>query len=182
VISRNHSLGRVLRVTGLAALRALVRSVGGIRYLSGALRRVSEAVHRLLTGRGSPSLFTTVEPREKTPRGRLGLQPGEWVRVKAKLEIEQTLDRSAKNRGLSFDPDEMAPYCGGTYRVHSCVTRILDEVTGQMLQMKEPCIILEDVACKAEFVRCRLNCPRAFYSYWRELWLERVDSPEGTNQ
>ena len=178
VISGNHSLGRVLRVTWLASLRALVDSVEGIRYVRGVLRRFSEAMHRLLTGRGSPSFFPGVGPGEKTPTGRLGLKPGEWIRIKPKSEIEKTLDETAKNRGLSFDPDEMAPYCGGTYRVHSCVTRILDEATGEMRTMKEPCIILEDVVCKAEYARCRLNCPRAFYSYWRELWLERVDAPE----
>jgi len=45
-----------------------------------------------------------------------------------------------------------------------------------MRLMKEPCIILEGVVCNAEYAQCRLNCPRAIYSYWRELWLERVDA------
>ena len=178
VTSRNHSLGHVLRVTWLATLRALVNSVEGIRYVRGVLRRITEWMHRVLTGRGSPSLFATVRPSQKTPTGRLGLAPGDWVRIKPQAEIEKTLDKSSKNRGLLFDPDEMAPYCGGTYRVHSCVTRILDEATGAMLEMKEPCIILESVVCKAEYARCRLNCPRAFYSYWRELWLERAEQPK----
>ena len=40
--------------------------------------------------------------------------------------------------------------------------------------MKEACIILVDVVCNAEYAQCRLNCPRAAYPYWRELWLERV--------
>jgi hypothetical protein len=178
VVSGNQSLGHVLRVTGLATLRALVNSVEGVRYVRGVLRRFSEWLHWFLTGRGSPSLFTTIQPCEKTPSGRLDLKVGDRVRVKDKAEIEKTLDKAAKNRGLSFDPEEMAPYCGGTYRVHSCVTRIVDEATGKMRQMKEPCIILEGVVCNAEYARCRLNCPRAFYSYWRELWLERAEAPE----
>jgi hypothetical protein len=178
VVSRNWSLGHVLRVTGLAILRAVVKFLEPIRFLRGASWRASEWLHRALTGRGSPSLFTKIQPCEKTPTGRLDLKPGEWVRVKPKEEIERTLDRAAKNRGLSFDPEEMAPYCGGTYRVHSCVTRIVDEATGKMRQMKEPCVILEGVVCNAEYARCRLNCPRAFYSYWRELWLERVEATQ----
>ena len=69
----------------------------------------------------------------------------------------------------------MAPYCNRVFRVRRSVTRIVDERTGQMLQMKQPCIILEDVVCQADYARCRLNCPRAFPAYWRELWLERVN-------
>jgi hypothetical protein len=175
VTSGNFELSHVLRVTGLAMLRAVVRFVHPVRGLRGASWRVSEWLHRRLTGRGSPSLFTEIQPVKKTPSGQLGLRVGELVRVKPKSEIEKTLDRGAKNRGLSFDPEEMAPYCSGTYRVHSTVTQILDEATGEMKTMKEPCIILEDVYCKGEYARCRLNCPRAFYSYWREIWLERVE-------
>ena len=84
------------------------------------------------------------------------------------------MDESGKNRGLGFDSGEMAPYCNRLFKVRRRVTCILDEETGKMLQMKQPCIILEDVVCKAEYSRCRLNCPRAFPAYWREIWLERV--------
>jgi hypothetical protein len=54
------------------------------------------------------------------------------------------------------------------------VERIIDERTGRMLKLKNPCITLEGVACKAEYSNCRLVCPRAIPSYWREAWLERV--------
>jgi hypothetical protein len=176
VVTGNHSVGRVLRVSWLATLRWLVDHVQRIRFVRSLCWHFSEWMHRLLTGRGVPSLFTTVQPCVNTPAGRLDLKPGELVRIKSKGEIEKTLDKTAKNRGLSFDPEEMAPYCGGTYRVRSSVTRIIDEFTGKMRHMKQPCIILEGVVCNAEYARCRLNCPRAFYSYWRELWLERVEA------
>ena len=68
----------------------------------------------------------------------------------------------------------MARYCGQTATVKSAVTRILDEQTGKMRLMKEPCIILSGVVCLAEYSECRLMCPRAIPSYWREIWLERV--------
>ncbi|MBV6433910.1 MAG: hypothetical protein IANPNBLG_04144 [Bryobacteraceae bacterium] len=109
---------------------------------------------------------------DKTPLETLDLQPGELVRVRGKEDIEATLDRNNRNRGLLFDT-EMVPYCGGIYRVLRRVTHIIDEKTGKMMNMKYPCIILEGVYCKSDYHRL---CPRAIYSYWRENWLERVDT------
>jgi hypothetical protein len=57
------------------------------------------------------------------------------------------------------------------------VKRIVDEKTSRMIEMKTPCVVLEGVVCQARYSECRLFCPRAIYSYWRENWLERV--PEG---
>ena len=107
---------------------------------------------------------------QKTPLEKLGLQPGEMVQVLDKEEIVATLDVHNRNRGLLFD-SEMLRYCGGIYRVLRRVHRIIDEKTGRMLEMKNACIILEGVACRADFHRF---CPRAIYHYWRENWLRRV--------
>jgi hypothetical protein len=71
---------------------------------------------------------------------------------------------------MHFDK-EMVPYCGGTYRVHKRVTKIIDEKTGKMQAMKTPSIILEGVVCQARYSDCRLFCPRMIYSYWREFGL-----------
>jgi hypothetical protein len=174
VVTGNHSLGHVLRITWLGILRGMVRAVARIKYVRGALWRVSQWMHRLLLGREMPTLFTSVQPLQTTPTGRLDLKPGEWIRIKSKVEIEKTLDKRARNRGLSFDPAEMAPYCGGTYRVRRSLKKLIDEATGELKEMKEPCIILEGVVCKGELSTCRLNCPRELYPYWRELWLERT--------
>jgi hypothetical protein len=111
---------------------------------------------------------------EKSPTERLNLQPGELVEVRSKEEIIATLDKSQKNRGLWFD-SEMLPYCGGIYRVLRRVQRIVDEKTGKMVNMKNPCIVLEGVVCRSDFHRL---CPRAIYPYWRENWLKRaVNAP-----
>jgi hypothetical protein len=111
-----------------------------------------------------------------TPTNSLELQPGVLVRIKTQAEIEQTIDETGRNRGLTFDPDEMAPYCGKSFKVRKRVTTIVDERTGRMLNMKQPGIMLDGVVCKAEYVSCRLNCPRAIPSYWREVWLERMEA------
>jgi hypothetical protein len=107
---------------------------------------------------------------EKSQVARLDLQPGELVEVCSKEEITATLDKSQRNRGLWFD-SEMLPYCGGIYRVLRRVNRIVDEKTGKMVNMKNPCIVLEGVICKSDFHRL---CPRAIYPYWRENWLKRA--------
>jgi hypothetical protein len=106
----------------------------------------------------------------KTPVQLLNLQPGELVEVRSKQEIVATLDKDQRNRGLWFD-SEMLPYCGGIYRVLRRVHTIIDEKTGKIIHMKNPCIVLEGVVCQSDFHRL---CPRAIYPYWRESWLKRA--------
>ena len=73
------------------------------------------------------------------------------------------------------------PIAAVSCKVRKAVTMIIDEPTGKMLHMKQPCIMLEGVVCKAEYASCRLNCPRAIPSYWREIWLERVEDDQRSN-
>ncbi len=120
-----------------------------------------------------PRRSGTIPKGQPTPAGILDLKPGELVKVKSYEEILKTVDTSNKNRGLYFDA-EMVPFCGGIYRVRTRVSRILNEKTGKMLNMKNDCIILENVFCRACYSEERHFCPRSIYSYWRETWLERV--------
>jgi hypothetical protein len=116
---------------------------------------------------------------EKTPAGEpLNLQPGEYARVKSFREILTTVNREGRNRGLLFS-QEMVPYCGGVFRVHSRVSRIIDEKTGKMLFFTNDCIILEDVVCRGRYNAGLSFCPRSNYPYWREIWLERVGPCDG---
>ena len=98
---------------------------------------------------------------------------GDLVRVKRHEEILETITQDNMNRGMFWDA-ELVPYCGKTYRVLKRVTHIIDEKTGRMLEMKNPCIILDSVVCQARYSACRMFCPRSIYPYWREIWLERV--------
>jgi hypothetical protein len=125
-------------------------------------------------GRTHPFVYGTAPM--KTPSARLNLRVGEMVRVKPLDEIRKTLNVRHQNRGLWFDV-EMAPYCGGTYRVLSRPERIIDEKTGRMLTFSNDCVILEGVVCVGHLsiLPNRLFCPRSIYAYWREIWLERVD-------
>lgn len=107
------------------------------------------------------------------PTGTTDLQPGELVRIKSKDEIVATLTTKGFNRGLGFEED-MARSCGRTARVRARIERCIDEKTGEMLEMKNPCIALDDVICDGVY---KANCPRAFIPFWREIWLERIDEP-----
>ena len=171
VATRNNSLGRAARILFLAPLGWLLRK---IPYGYRVARFLYDRTHRVLTGRGSSVVTGLLARGVPTPTCRLDLKPGELVRVKTQREIEETLDENENNRGLSFDP-EMTPYCGKTFAVRERVTKIVDEKTGKMLQMKQPCIMLEGVVCRSEYSQCRLLCPRAIPPYWREIWLERVE-------
>ncbi len=107
---------------------------------------------------------------KKTPIEVLNLQPGEVVQVRSKEEILATLDDRNRNRGLLYDA-KMLRWSGSIYRVLRRVNQIIDEKTGKMIFMKNACIVLEGVACQADYHRF---CPKMIYHYWREGWLRRV--------
>jgi hypothetical protein len=159
---------RDVRVGNVGAL-ASVRTV-----LGGFLNEVQDLTRRFLPRwlrvRGGLR-FPVIDGRlTRTPAQRLDLQPGELVRVKSRDDIVATLDTDNLNRGMSFDR-EMLEYCGRQARVLTRVERILDESTGRMMHLPNPCIVLDGVVCHGTYHR---SCPRATYPYWREIWLERV--------
>jgi hypothetical protein len=167
----NRSARRVLRVLWFAALNvAMQRTPRGARLI----RFVRMRSHRWLMGREVPDFQGLIERRKPTPVQPLGLKCGDRVRIKSKEEIVRTIDVHGRNRGLYFDI-EMSRHCGTVATVRRRVSRIIDEETGTMRHMKQPCIMLEGVACDSDYSTSRLLCPRAIPSYWREIWLDRID-------
>jgi hypothetical protein len=149
--SGNVSLYVLIRYGAMAALNAFMLRWFGWRFPR-------------LQGRAS----------SKTPEQLLNLQPGDLVQVRSKTEIMQTLNSSLRNRGLSFDP-ELVQYCeGGTFRVLRRVDRIVNEKTGYMTVLPNPCMILDGVTCTGTVSAQRMFCPRAVYPYWHEVWLKRA--------
>ena len=135
----------------------------------------------LWRGTQFPRKMGTIAAGQPTPTVPIGLQPGELVKVKSYEEILQTVDVQNKNRGMYWDA-ELVPFCGKVYRVLKRVTKIINERTGRMQDMKNPCIILDSVVCEARYSQCRMFCPRSIYPYWREVWLERVASTAEVNE
>ena len=146
--------------------------------LGAPLRWLYDRFQGVVGGVPYPRRSGLIPMGQPTPTAELGLQEGDWVKVKSYKEILATCNEENRNRGMFFDAEQV-PYCGGTYRVHKRVTKIINENTGKMMPMKNPCIVLENVFCRSRYSDCRLFCPRAIYSYWREIWLERVTVPRG---
>jgi hypothetical protein len=149
----------------LATIRGVI--VGVFNEYQEFSRRFVPSWLRIHGGKRFPFIDGSLQ---KTPQQTLDLQPGELVRVKSKEEIVATLDTKNRNRGMSFDA-EMLRYCGRQGRVLRRVNRIIHEPTGRMMELKNPCIILQGMICTSDYHRL---CPRGIYSYWREIWLERV--------
>jgi hypothetical protein len=123
-----------------------------------------------------PYLPMEVAGKDRVDGEKLGLKPGDWVRVRSKEEIGRTLNADGGHRGMLFT-HEMVQYCGQTFRVHSRVERLINEQTGELLQMKQECIALEDVICKGHYTSGAWFCAREHLPLWREDWLERVEDP-----
>jgi hypothetical protein len=167
---RNVTLRRAARVLTLAVLRWTTTL--GIGYR--AALWVYNKAHLALNGFPAPVGDGLIPTGESTPTCDLALMPGDRVRVRTHAEIRQTINTGNKNRGMWYD-HEMVKFSGHEYRVARRVDKIIDEVSGRMLLMKQPCVVLDGVWCTAEYTDSRLLCRRAVTTYWRELWLERVE-------
>jgi hypothetical protein len=146
-------------LTGNVTVRAFCVAV-----LTRLFNEVQEARH----GTGYPAPWRG--PLARAPRVAHGVVPGDRIRVLRRDEIAVTLDKQGRNRGLRFD-DDMIKRCGHSYRVLKRVERLIDDATGQMLEMKAPCIVLDGADASGEFLRLLAQHE---YPFWREVWL----SPE----
>lgn len=173
VTSGNHTIWHMIKILTAGGYRSLVQ----LGYGYGLLIKFYNAFQKLRGGKPFPIGSGNIVVGEPTPTEVLDLQPGEWVEVKSPDELRSTLNQQGFNRGMRFDM-EMLKYAGERYKVEMRVDLLINEETGKMMKMKTPCIQLEDVFCRAECTMWRLGCPRASSTYWREIWLKRVDGPE----
>jgi hypothetical protein len=171
VTSGNHKAWHIIKLIIFSGYRMLLSLGFGYRLKLW----VYNTFQKLRNGKPYPLDGGTIPDGQPTPTENLNLQPGEWVEVRPVEEILATTTKSGFNRGMRYDM-EMTKYCGERYRVEMRVERLINEVTGKMMTMKNPCIQLENVYCRAECTSRRLGCPRASNTYWREIWLRRVDS------
>ncbi len=168
-VSGNATLGAMLRGFAYSSFYNLLAKR---RRIGRPARWIYDRFQALIGGVPFPRRIGSNSAGQSAPVGTLNLQPGELVRVKSYKEILATLD-GIKNRGLDFDA-ELVPYCGGLYRVRTRLSKFINEKTGKMSTMKTPAVILEGVWCQSRYSECRMFCPRGIYSWWREVWLERV--------
>jgi len=175
VRTRNASIGQVVQ----AVVLHLVFRLRGLPFGWRLNIWLYATLHRLLTGRPDPFREGVIARGAPTPEINLGLKPGEWVEVKSHDEILQTINKQLRNRGLAYN-SEMTPVCGQRFQVAQRVTRIIEEKSGRMMVMKNPCITLEKVYCQAYYTDYSLVCSRRVTPYFREAWLKRV--PQDASQ
>jgi hypothetical protein len=175
--SRNASLWRILR--GAIYVCYYYGTLSNRQRYGGPGRWVYDRFQSIWGGLPFPRHRGKLPSGKTTPLATLDLQPGELVRIKSYEEILRTIDKDNKNRGMVFDA-EMVPYCGNSYRVRSRVEHFIDEATGRMKTLKTPAVILDDVYCQSRYSNHRMFCPRGIFSWWREVWLERI--PQNSQQ
>jgi len=107
--------------------------------------------------------------KSRSSKEALGLQAGEWVRVKSHEEIKQTLNPASRNRGLLFEP-EMSEYSGKCYQVDFSIEKMIHEETGEMVRLNNT-VALKGLTCHG---LCAKSCPRSNYWFWREDWIGRT--------
>jgi hypothetical protein len=111
-----------------------------------------------------------VEEAEPARPGKL--MAGDWVRVRSWEEIQPMLDPFKETRGCAFLED-MRKYCDTKQRVFKSMERFLDERDYKVKKVRGV-ILLENVICGGvpAFGRCDRSC----FLFWREEWLEKIDS------
>ncbi|HKP97563.1 MAG TPA: hypothetical protein VJ385_17600 [Fibrobacteria bacterium] len=166
----NHTAWKVAKMLSFGTFRMLLR----FRTAEGFLLRAYDGFQKLRGGRPYPRAQGSIPLDQPTPKGSLDLRPGEAVRIKSAEAIRATLNVHGRNRGMWFD-QEMVKFCGQEHTVELRIERLIEEKTGKMLVLKNPCIQLRGVTCLGECTADRLGCPRAINAYWREIWLERME-------
>jgi hypothetical protein len=169
--SSNASLGRMFR--GLVYVCYYYGTQAWGDKIGRPARWLYDLLQSLWGGVPFPRQKGRLPIGQPAPISDLNLQPGELVRVKSYEDILATLDAKLSHRSMYWDA-ELVPYCGGTYRVKARIERFLDEKTGRLTSLKTAAVILENVWCQSRYAYCRMYCPRSIYSWWREVWLERV--------
>jgi hypothetical protein len=170
--SGNISLRELFR--GFAYVCSYYGTLADRRTLGRPARWLHETVRPLWGGRPMPRARGRLPLGAAAPVETLNLQPGELVRVKPFETILETIDWNYSNRGLTFDA-EMRPHCGRVFRVVRQVRQFIDEKTGVMRYMKTPAVILEGGVCGSRYSPSRMFCPRRIYTWWREIWLDRIE-------
>ena len=180
--SGNTRISQILSSLFALLIHDLVES--GLGFGS-AIRFTYDAIQKMRGGMPYPFRRGNVPAGNRTPSVNTNIQVGELVKIKKYEDILETVDDKLTNRGMAFHP-EMVTNCGKTFRVSQRLKKIMNEKTGQLMELKNECLVLEGLYCVGHFTK-PIYCPRATYPYWREIWLERISdhsdnlqSTEGT--
>jgi len=142
---------------------------GGIRIIRINRKRLIKATRVVLGYLLAGRKHTKCETIQAATIGR-----GDFVRVRSKHEIDDTLDYFGRYRGCSFSR-EMYLHCNKTYRVLKKVDYFYDETRKKLCRAKN-LVILENVICSGVQRPYSVRCDRSCFFFFHVDWLERLDA------
>src|ERR1700743_2110185 len=98
------------------------------------------------------------------------LRVGEWVEVRSKAEILQTLDKDGSLDGMPFMP-EMFAYCGKRFQVHKRAHKTCDTVFPVRGRRVDQAVHLE-TRCDGQ---AHGGCQGSFLLFWKDARRQRID-------
>jgi hypothetical protein len=94
---------------------------------------------------------------------------GEWVEVRSKQEILQTLDKKGRLHGMPFMP-QMLEYCGKRFKVYKSAHKTCDHVYTVASRRIDAAVHL-NLRCDGQaYGGCQHKC----LLFWKEAWLKPV--------
>lgn len=98
------------------------------------------------------------------------LRAGDWIKVKSKEAILETLDGNGRLDGLPFMP-EMFQYCGQRIRVSKRAHKTCDPPNGIEGRRMLDAVHLDAVRCDG---KAHGGCQAGCLVFWKEAWLEKA--------
>jgi hypothetical protein len=99
------------------------------------------------------------------------MRVGDWVEIRSKEEILQTLDKKGQMQGLPFMP-QMFQYCGHKFQVFKMAHKTCDWIYTQRSRWLPNGVHL-DLRCNGEaYGGCQTSC----LIYWKKAWLKPINS------
>src|SRR5882724_1390432 len=101
---------------------------------------------------------------------------GDWVQVRSKQEILETLDKDGCLDGVPFMP-QMFKYCGRRFQIESRAYKTCDTVSGVYKGLRLPDAVHLSIRCDGQaFGGCQAGC----LIFWKNAWLNPLE--DGTNE
>ncbi len=101
------------------------------------------------------------------------MHANDWVEIRSKQEILETLDKDGRLDGMPFMP-QMFQYCGRRFRVHKSAHKTCDPVYTIASRSIANAVHLNLRCDGSAYGGCQAGC-RLF---WKEAWLKRISADE----